>query len=133
MTSGQRPRSDSLVIVGSRLQTLIAWISGAALVVGLWSEVGWPIILVGVALAWAGLVIVVRRIDLDTESVSIRTLSGKRTLERERVTATIGHRYLTVQDTDGSRFRIEVPVEIRPDVRSWIESRRGEPTTGGPR
>lgn len=115
--------SDPIVIVGSRLQILIFWVSAIALPIGLWPSVGWLSLIVAGLLTIAGAIIAARRYELGPEGIRVRRITGTRRADDGTFAAQAGHRYLRILFNDGTRTRIEVPVEIRPDVRDWAALR----------
>lgn len=118
------PLGEPLIIVGSRLQALIFAVSAGAIVVGLWDRFGALTLLAAVPLLLATALTLHRRVELHTDRAEIRHLLGpNRVVARADVDASTGHRYLDLKSTDAS-IRIEVPVEIRPEVREWAEGRR---------
>ncbi len=107
------------MIVGSRLQALILASIAVALPVGVRE---WWTAPVAVALAAWALAIVVRRVDLGPDSVRHRRLVlGTAQSTRTDAAAQCGHRYLELRIPGARPGRIEVPVEIRPQVRAWAE------------
>jgi hypothetical protein len=113
---------EPIVIGGSQLQALI--LGATAAVVGVvWREsiLGWPLVLVTI-LGFAGVAVAYRRCVLDDRAVAYRRLGRTVVAPVGAFDARLGHRYLVVRSDAGDRFRIEVPVEIRPEVRIWVES-----------
>ena len=112
---------DPLVIVGSRLQALIFAVAAVAVPLGLWDRFGPALLLPAVLLALAAGLTLHRRVELHPDRVSIRhRFRPVAIMTRDEVDASIGHRYLRL-DGPSRRLRIEIPVEIRPDVRSWVD------------
>ncbi len=113
------PDSLPLVIVGSRLQAISILAISLALVVGLAADQPWVI-----APALAGAVFAITRlifrVELGERDVSVRQWRGTTIIERTAVNAELGHRYLALSGGTLKRMRIEVPVEIRPQVRRWV-------------
>lgn len=118
------PAGEPLIIVGSRLQALIFAVSAGAIAVGLWDRFG-PITLVAaVPLLLATALTLHRRVELHTDRAEVRhQLRPNKVIDRDAVDATAGHRYLHLRSVRGS-IRIEVPVEIRPEVRDWTQGLR---------
>ena len=113
------PTSEPLVIVGSRLQALIFAVGAGAIGVGLWSRFGPLVLLVVIPLAVAAALTLHRRVELHPGHVAVRRrLRPTVLLDRDQLEASTGHRYLRL-DGEGVAMRIEVPVEIRPEVRAW--------------
>lgn len=111
--------TDALVIVGSRLQALIFAVAAIGIPLGGWDRVGLLTLLVAAALALAAALTLHRRVELYPERVVVRhRFRSATTMARRDVSASTGHRYLRLDGPHGS-IRIEVPVEIRPDVRAW--------------
>lgn len=116
------PPEESLVIVGSRLQALIFAIAAVGIPVGLWDQLRAATLLAAVPLAVAAALTLHRRVELRPDSVTIRhRFRPAITLATSEVEASTGHRYLRL-DAGSRRLRIEVPVEIRPEVRAWADS-----------
>jgi len=114
------PVGEPLIIVGSRLQALIFAVSAGAIVVGLWDRFGPLTLLVAIPLLLATALTLHRRVELHTNRAEVRhQLKPNRVIARDAVEASTGHRYLHLQG-GGASIRIEVPVEIRPEVREWI-------------
>ncbi len=107
------------MIVGSRLQALILVSIAVALPVGV--QEWWTAPVAVVLAAWA-LAIAVRRVELGSDSVRHRRLLlGTAQASRNEAAALCGHRYLELRLPGARAGRIEVPVEIRPQVRAWAE------------
>ncbi len=113
---------EPLVIVGSRLQALIFSVGAGALGIGLWSRFGPLVLLAVVPLLVAAALTLHRRVELHSDRAVVRRhLRPAVTLDRRELTASTGHRYLRLDGT-GVAIRIEIPVEIRPEVRAWAEA-----------
>lgn len=110
------------MIGGSHLQALIYAVSGLVIAV-VWRDelVGWPLALAAVLMAIAAAVFW-RRCALHHDRVVYRRIGRTVSAPVGSFSAELGHRYLRVATRDGSSFRLEVPVEIRPDVRDWVEA-----------
>lgn len=118
------PVNEPLIIVGSRLQALIFSVSAAAIVVGLWDRFSALTLLAAVPLLVATAFTLHRRVELHSDRAEVRhQLRSNQRINRDNVDATTGHRYLRLQ-SDSASIRIEVPVEIRPEVREWAEGGR---------
>ena len=118
------PAGEPLIIAGSRLQALIFAVSAGAIVVGLWDRFGPLTLVAGLPLLLATAVTLHRRVELHSDRAEIRhQLRSKRVIERSGVDASTGHRYLRLRSQAAS-IRIEVPVEIRPEVREWAQGSR---------
>ena len=118
------PIDEPLIIVGSRLQALTFAVSAGAIIVGLWDRFGAFTLAAVVPLLLATAVTLHRRVELHTDRAEIRHhLRPNQRVERDAVEATAGHRYLHLRGGAAS-IRIEVPVEIRPEVREWTEGLR---------
>lgn len=118
------PVGEPLIIVGSRLQALIFAVSAGAIVVGFWDRFGAATLLAAIPLMAATALTLHRRVELHSDRVELRHhLRPNRTIGRNQLEATAGHRYLRLNSQAGS-IRIEVPVEIRPEVRNWTEGQR---------
>lgn len=118
------PVGEPLIIVGSRLQALIFAVSAGAIVVGLWDRFGALTLLAAIPLVLATALTLHRRVELHTDRAEVRhLLKPNRVIDRSAVEATTGHRYLHLT-SDAATIRIEVPVEIRPEVREWAEGKR---------
>lgn len=116
-----RPNHDPLVIVGSRLQALIFAVAAVAIPLGLWEQLGGATLIAAVPLALAAALTLHRRVELHNDAVLIRRrFRPAETFPRSAVEASAGHRYLRL-DSGSRRLRIEVPVEIRPEVREWAD------------
>jgi hypothetical protein len=110
-----------LVIVGSRLQALIFALAAIAVPLGLWEQLGTATLLAALPLAVAAALTLHRRVELHGDSVLVRhRFRPTAVLPRSDVQASAGHRYLRL-DSQSHRIRIEVPVEIRPEVRDWAD------------
>lgn len=114
-----------LIIVGSRLQALILLGIALSLVFGLRDQLFWSAPAAAV-LAATSTAVFVRRLELHADRIVYRRL-GFGTVEADRsdVEASAGHRYLSLTIAGARNGRIEVPVEIRPQVREWAEWRPG--------
>ncbi len=111
-----------LKIVGSRLQTLSLLGIGVAVLIGRSGELlPWAIPLALVFFASAA-IIGARLARLSKTGVSIRRVTGTRQASIGDFEAYADHRHLRLKFADGKRARIEVPVEIRPQVRDWAEA-----------
>ncbi len=118
-----------LKIVGSRLQTLSLLTIGVTILVSQSSEMlPWALPLALAFFAFAA-VIGVRLATLSVDGVSIRRITGTRQASIEDFEAYADHRHLRMKFADGGRARIEVPVEIRPQVREWAEAVRTRTST----
>lgn len=117
-----------IVINGSRLQALIySWAGVVALVVlrnTSWL-LGFTCAVLGVGL---GLSVALRRVELGRDTVTARSILGSTTDTRSSVDCVLGHRYLSLRFANNKTHRIEVPVEVRPNVRDWVAG--GAPTNG---
>ncbi len=124
--TGGSPNDDAtepIVIGGSHLQALIYAVCGAMITI-VWrdSVVGWPLAATLALFAYSAEV-AYRRCELHVDRLCHRRIGRSITAPVGTFTAELGHRYLSVVTTSGKRFRIEVPVEIRPEVRDWVASR----------
>ena len=125
-TDDSEPSTNSigrgqLVIVGSRLQALIFAVGAAAIGIGLWDRFGALTLLAAVPLAGASALTLHRRVELHSDRAVVRhQLRPSRTVPRSELRASTGHRYLRIESRE-SRIRIEIPVEIRPEVREWAD------------
>lgn len=118
------PLGEPLVIVGSRLQALIFSVSAGAIVIGLWDRFGSLTLLPAVALSVATAFTLHRKVELHPDRAEVRhLLRPNQRIEREAVNASAGHRYLRLR-SEAASIRIEVPVEIRPEVREWADGLR---------
>ncbi len=111
-----------LKIVGSRLQALsLLTIAVTILVAQSGKLLPWalPLALVFFILV---AVIGVRLATLSVDGVSIRRITGTRQASIGDFEAYADHRHLRLTFANGGRARIEVPVEIRPQVRDWAEA-----------
>lgn len=118
------PVADPLVIVGSRLQALIFAVGAIAVPLGLWDRFGWSTLLATVPLALAAALTLHRRVELHADRATIRhRFRPTASVPRPELRAEAGHRYLTIDylsiDSAERSIRIEVPVEIRPEVKQW--------------
>lgn len=119
--SPSTPPSETLTIVGSRLQALsLASIAVALLVAKRSDLLPWILPFALLCLAWA-ITIISRHAILSPAGVRIRRIHGTKEALKGDFEAYADHRYLLLRFSDGSRARIEVPVEIRPNVRTWAE------------
>ncbi len=118
-----RPEFEPLIIGGSHLQALIYAVCGAVVAI-VWRDevVGWPLF-VSVALFAAAGTVAYRRCELHDTRLTSRRIGQTIDAPVGTFTAELGHRYLTARTADGRRIRIEVPVEIRPNVRDWVSER----------
>lgn len=108
---------QTIIIVGSRLQALVyAWSGVVAAIVLAGRNLPLGIALGALGTSGAALV-AVRRAQLGPSSVTSRAIGGTLSAQRSAIEATFGHRYLTLTFPGGRRRRIEVPVEIHPEVR----------------
>lgn len=113
--------NEQLTIVGSQLQALIFAVGAGAVVVGLWDRFGWLTLVAAVPLAIAAVLTLHRRVELYSDRAVVRhQLRPSRTVPRSDIRASTGHRYLRIESGE-TRIRIEVPVEIRPEVREWAD------------
>ncbi len=122
------------MIVGSRLQAIAIGAIAAAAVIGLVNTQ--PLILVPAIVA--GLFAASRlllRVELHLDSVHVRRWRGTTTSARSATAAAMGHRYLELDLPESGSVRIEVPVEIRPNVRAWVDGGelRNPEESGDPR
>ncbi len=118
------PVGEPLIIVGSRLQALIFAVSAGAIAVGLWDRFGPLTLVVTIPLLVATALTLHRRVELHTDRAEVRhLLRANQSIDRGELEASAGHRYLRLS-SDATSIRIEVPVEIRPEVREWAEGRR---------
>lgn len=113
-------QSELLVIVGSRLQAISAAAIALAAVIALVDTQ--PIVVVPAVAAtlFAGSRMLLR-VELDADHVRVRRWRGSATVARPDVTSSFGHRYLDLDFPSHPSVRIEVPVEIRPQVRIWSD------------
>lgn len=117
------PTEAPLIIVGSRLQALIFAVAAVAVPLGLWDRLGPATLIAALPLAVAAALTLHRRVELHADTVLVRhRFRTTATLARAEVEASAGHRYLRL-DSRTHHIRIEVPVEIRPEVRQWAERR----------
>ncbi len=116
--------AEPIIIGGSHLQSLIYAVCGAMIAI-VWRDqvVGWPIAAM-LGLFAAAAAVAYRRCELHDDRLSHRRLGRRLVAPVGEFTADLGHRYLSVTTATGARFRIEVPVEIRPDVRDWVAASR---------
>lgn len=113
--------SEPLVLVGSRLQALIFAVAAVAVPLGFFEQLGALTLLASVPLGVAAALTLHRRVELHDDRVVIRhRFKPTASMERSSVQTSAGHRYLRI-DGPARRLRIEVPVEIRPNVRSWAD------------
>ncbi len=117
--------AEPIVIVGSHLQALIYGVSAFAIGWGLFDSLGWVALVLSVVLLALAGVVLARRAVLEHDGLEIRKVRGTRSARNGSFRATTGHRYLTIRFDDGSTSRIEVPVEVRPNVRNWAEAANG--------
>lgn len=118
------PVGEPLIIVGSRLQALIFAVSAGAIVVGLWERFGALTLAAALPLLIATALTLHRRVELHRDRAEVRhLLRPNQRVGRDALEATAGHRYLHLR-SDHVSIRIEVPVEIRPEVREWTEGLR---------
>lgn len=112
--------SEPIVIGGSHLQSLIYAVCGAMITI-VWrdSVVGWPLAAT-LALFAASAAVAYRRCELHHDRLLHRRVGRSLDVPVGSFSADLGHRYLSATTTTGDRFRIEVPVEIRPNVRDWV-------------
>ncbi len=109
-----------LVIVGSRLQSIAAVAIAAAIAIALVPEQpAWAVASVGLTIFAVSRAIM--RLELDVDAVSWRTWRGSVEAPRSGLELDMGHRYIRVGTSDRQHIKIEVPVEIRPNVREWVE------------
>lgn len=123
-------RSEPLVIVGSRLQAIAVASVAIAVVVGLVDTqplVVIPAIAAGL-FAFARLLL---KVELHPDYVAIRRWRGASKSLRSETIAALGHRYLELQTPQAGTVRIEVPVEIRPNVRDWVDATPAGPEESG--
>jgi len=118
------PVGEPLIIVGSRLQALIFAVSAGAIIVGFWDRIGPLTLIAAIPLLLATAITLHRRVELHSDRAEIRhQLKANQIVHRSALAATAGHRYLRLQ-SELANIRIEVPVEIRPEVRAWTEGQR---------
>ena len=118
------PVGEPLIIVGSRLQALIFAVSAGAIVIGFWERIGPLTLIAAIPLLLATALTLHRKVELHPDRAEVRhQLKPNRVVDRSTIDATAGHRYLRLQ-SEPTTIRIEVPVEIRPEVREWAEGRR---------
>ncbi len=112
--------AEPLIIGGSHLQALIYAVCGAMITI-VWRDtvVGWPLAAT-LALFAASAAVAYRRCELHPDHLLHRRIGRRITSPTGSFKADLGHRYLSVKTNSGERFRIEVPVEIRPNVRDWV-------------
>ncbi len=108
------------MIVGSRLQTLILVVAGVIVGVAGWTAAPAAATVAAAVLLLAAEVVWLRRVELGADGVVLRRARGTVRRERGRFTASVGHRYLTLEPDGAASMRIEVPVEVRPDVAAWV-------------
>lgn len=112
---------EPLVIVGSRLQALIFAVAAIGIPIGLWERFGPWTLLVAVPSAVAAGATLHRRVELHPDAAVVRhRFLPSTTVPMSDIDASAGHRYLRLNGRS-RRIRIEVPVEIRPDVRAWTK------------
>ncbi len=118
---------EPIIIGGSHLQALIYAVCGAMIAV-VWSDdlLGWPIAIAAVLFVLSAAV-AYRRCELHDDHLFHRRIGRSITAPVGDFSAELGHRYLSGTTTQGARFRIEVPVEIRPNVRDWVAERSRDP------
>lgn len=114
------PSTDAPIIIrGSMLQAIICGACAVGIAVIRRDDlVPVPLLLI-IALVIATVVIWWRQWRLYDDHIDIRRIGGSFRANRGAMRAELGHRYLTVYSETGRRARIEVPVEIRPNVRDW--------------
>ena len=118
------PEGEPLIIVGSRLQALIFGVSASVVIIGLWERFGALTLVAAVPMALAAALTLHRRVELHTDRAEIRhQFRPTAVVARAEADASAGHRYLRVESPSAS-IRIEVPVEIRPEVREWVDGQR---------
>ncbi len=116
-----------IVIGGSHLQALILAASAiVVLVVQRDQALGWPLPVAGVLIG-AAAAIAYRRCVLEATAITYRRLGRTVAAPVGSFRADLGHRYLAVETAAGPSFRIEVPVEIRPNVRDWVDATNPAP------
>jgi hypothetical protein len=114
--------TEPIVIGGSQLQALILATVGAVIAVAARSQLVGPAGLAVVVLVVGAVAIAVRRCELHADRVVYRRLGRSIVAGPTPFRAEMGHRYLRITTAEGASFRIEVPVEIRPEVRDWTQS-----------
>ncbi len=110
-----------ITITGSKLQTLIY---GWAAIVGLVVLRDTNLVLAiafGIVGAALSLAVALRRVELGDDTVTARSILGSSEGARHTVVKEFGHRYLKLSFEGGRTHRIEVPVEVRPNVRDWVD------------
>lgn len=108
-----------ITITGSKLQALIyGWAGIVGLLVLRDTNVALALV-VCVAGVGLGAAVALRRVELGPDRVTARSIFGSSEGTRDTVTKELGHRYLKLSFASGKTHRIEVPVEIRPNVRDW--------------
>lgn len=114
---------DPLIIGGSHLQALIYAVSGLVIAI-VWRDelLGWPIF-AAAALAGVAVAVAFRRCTLHADRIVYRRIGKTISAPVGSFSAVLGHRYLSVSTHEGSSFKLEVPVEIRPDVRDWVAAK----------
>lgn len=109
-----------ITITGSKLQTLIyGWVAIVGLVVLRDTNLVLAIA-IGVAGGVLSFAVARRRVELGDDTVTARSLFHSSAGSRQSVGKEFGHRYLTLTFEGGQTHRIEVPVEVRPNVRDWV-------------
>lgn len=122
MSDAAKPELQPLRIVGSRLQALALLGIAAVLVLARSDELlPWVLPVALACVAWAA-TIIVRVAELGPQGVLIRRINGTNKAVVGEYSAYADHRYLKLRFSNGKRARIEVPVEIRPQVRDWAEA-----------
>lgn len=112
-----------VVLVGNRILGIVALtVAGVALLPAA-APLGPGRVVLAVAAAAAGVAIVLRRVELHPDAVRWRTLARTRSCPRSHLTEVgLDHRFLRFRPSGRPTVRIEVPAELRPEVRDWAEA-----------
>jgi hypothetical protein len=111
-----------VVLVGNRMLGIMALTAAAVAVLPAASALGPVQPLMAAGAAAAGVLLLVRRVELHPDEVRWRTVSRLRRCPRRELSAVeLDHRFLRFRAPGRRSVRIEVPAELRPEVRRWAD------------
>ncbi len=114
-----RVTDEPLVIVGSRLQAITTFAIAVAIGVALVpNQPLWALACIGLCVFAASRMVL--RLALFPDRAEWRTWRGERRAPRGELSVDLGHRYVDLR-RGSDHIKIEVPVEVRPNVRSWVD------------
>jgi hypothetical protein len=118
MSASRQP----VVLVGNRMLGIMALAAAAVALLPAAERFGGARLVVAALAAAVGVGLLVRRVELHPGEVRWRTLARRRSCARAELTGVSrDHRFLRFRPPSRPSVRIEVPAELRPEVRTWVD------------